>query len=202
MATAAGYANCSVMLKQNLMARPAFITFGVKPTDTNPDQIAASVYTAVTTTGSLKSIMDTDVTIGPVTVHYGIDGSEDIVGTTATTTTGGRSVSAPPPNVALLVIKRTTRGGKRGKGRIYIPWCFSNAFIGDNGIIQSTEVVVMQTAMSAFITALTSNTVPMYILHKPSDPSVEHPTTAGAPNLVTNLQVQSLVATQRRRLDR
>ena len=54
----------------------------------------------------------------------------------------------------------------------------------------------LQTLANSFLAALTSGGVPMVILHNPGK------TVPGAPNTVTSLSVDRLIATQRRRLGR
>ena len=196
MPTPPGVADVSVGYIQTGMSRAAFITFGVDPTDTNPAVINASVFNAVTAAGSLNSQMDATATLSRIRVSLGTDGQGDIVSDIAYTTAGGRTLTSSPPNVALLVHKRTAAGGRRGRGRLFIPFCLATADISESGIVQTSQVTTLQTAMNAFLTALTTQTVPMVLLHQTGL------TPIGAPTAVTSLTVDKLVSTQRRRLGR
>jgi hypothetical protein len=178
------------------MAREAFVTFGVDPTDADPFLVENSVFGAVTAAGSLNSIIDSTATLSRIRVSLGTDGAADVVADVAHTTAGGRSLVAPPPNVAVLVHKRSTLGGRRGRGRMFLPWATNESNIDEIGIILNTEVTTLQTAMGVFRGQLSSASCPMVILHDPGK------TAAGPPTLVSSLTVDPLVGTQRRRLGR
>lgn len=196
MPTASGYADVSVGYTQTGLSRMAYITFGINPVDTNPALVNASVLTAITTAGSLNSIMDATATLSRIRVSLGTDGAEDLVSDASFTTVGGRTLAANPPNVAVLVHKRSARGGRRGRGRLFLPWAISGSNVSEAGIVTPAEVTVIQTAMGVFLGALNTQTVPMVLLHNPGL------TTMGAPDPVTSLSVDRLISTQRRRLGR
>lgn len=196
MPTAPGYADVSVGYTQTGLIRPAYLTFGVDPTDTNPALVGASILTAVTAAGSLNSVMDATATLTRIRVSLGTDGGEDLVSDTSHTTAGGSIMSTLPPNCAVLVHKRTARGGRRGRGRLFIPWCVNETDVDEAGIILAAKVTSLQTAMAAFLTALSTNTVPMVVLHNAGL------TAPGPPDLVTSMTVDRLISTQRRRLGR
>jgi hypothetical protein len=196
MAVPRGFADVSVQLQHALLPRPAFITFGVDPTDTDPVTVAAKVDLAINAAGSLKSRFDNSVTIGPITARLGTDGSGDLVGISASTAPGGSGGSSVPPNVSVLVHKRSGMGGRRGRGRMYLPWWLQIADCDEKGAISPTSIGFMQTTVNTFLAALTTNSVPMVLLHNPGrSPS-------GPPTPVTNLTVDATVGTQRRRLGR
>lgn len=202
MPTAPGFCTCAIEIKHTALARSAFITFGADPTATDPFAIAASVNVAASATGSLKAILDTNCSIIGSRVSLGTDGTEDVVGSATTAVVGLKSVSGIPPNVALLVHKRTARGGRRGRGRFYIPFAVNTAAITEDGRIAPAEVTTLQTAMDTFLTQINTTVGPMVVLHRTSAPGVDHPTNPGPPSTVTGLAVDNLVATQRRRLGR
>lgn len=203
MPTTPGYADVSIQMKLDVMARPCFITLGVKPTGLSADAIATAVRGAFNLAGSILNQIDSSVTVGPVTCRLGIDGLEDQLGADSTLVTGGRAGTSIPPNTAVLCIKRTARGGRRGKGRMYLPWVLASNTLNENGAIPSTNVTTLQTAVTAFLNNLTSASVPMYVLHGKGKPTSSDPTgTGGAPNLVSTITVDPLISTQRRRLGR
>ncbi len=104
--------------------------------------------------------------------------------------------TAPPPtsNVSLLVKKSTALGGRRNRGRMYLPAGYlKETDIDQNGwMIESTRGVY-QARMDAFLSNLTTPapTLNPVILH--SDALVE-------PTPITSFTVQRQVATQRRRM--
>jgi hypothetical protein len=197
MPTAPGYADCSIELTLTGLARPAFITFGVDPTATDPSVIASSISTAWTGASSLQGITDSQVTLTGVLVSLGTDGTEDIPyrGTFAI----GGSMSATeclPPNCAALITKFTSRGGRRGKGRMYLPWALGETQVDERGALLSARVTQITNACTTFLNNLSTNSVPMVLLHGPGK------SVPGSPNPVTALQCDAIVSTQRRRLGR
>jgi hypothetical protein len=101
-----------------------------------------------------------------------------------------------------LIHKRTSRGGRRGRGRMYIPWASPTSDIGETGVVTSTRVTAAQSAINAWRTAVIAAAGPIVLLHRPSTPGTTHPSTPGPPDEVSSLVVDPLVATQRRRLGR
>lgn len=196
MPTAPGYADVSVGYSQTGLTRTAFITFGVNPVDTDPILVATSVITSMNAAGSLNSIMDSTATQSRIRISLGTDGGEDLVHDATLTTVGGRGLTAVPPNVAVLVHKRTARGGRRGRGRLFLPWAIAANNVIEAGTLVTSEVTVIQTAMNTFLSALATNTVPMVLLHNAGQSA------PGAPDPVTTLSVDRIISTQRRRLGR
>jgi hypothetical protein len=102
--------------------------------------------------------------------------------------TGGQPV---PPNTALLVRKGTGIIGKHFRGRSYIPGLPASATDSAQANVRTTPLAAYQADATAWLTALTAETSPMYLLHR---------SLAVAPTLVTDLGVEALLATQSRRL--
>jgi hypothetical protein len=196
MPTAPGYADITVGLRHALMSRHAALTFGVQPSATDPITVCNNVASAVLGATGLEAMMDNDVTITTIRASLGTDGSEDIVGETSHNTICDGVFAAPPPNVAVLLHKRSTRGGRRGRGRMFVPWAMSEGDVDEVGNVATARVTQLQNLANSFLAALTTYGVPMVILHNPGK------TVQGAPNVVTSLTVDRLVATQRRRLGR
>lgn len=105
-----------------------------------------------------------------------------------------------PPNVACLVAKSTAFSGRPYRGRMYMPFC-AEADINDGGDWTTTARNNWQTAINAWFVAMlnpaTCNTDDLVLLHSPVGGSP-----APAPTSITALNVSTLVATQRRRLER
>jgi hypothetical protein len=196
MPTAPGFAEISMRFGRGDLSRPAYITFGIDPTATDPSAIASSVALAFNTAGSLKDMIDGNVTMTGVRVSLGTDGTEDLVYQSTTTIGCTRSMSSVPPNVALLVHKNTGRGGRRGRGRMFIPWALAGSDAQENGQVNNLLMSTFQGQCNTFLTQLGVQGVPMVVLHGPGL------TAPGAPNTVLTLTVDPLVSTQRRRLGR
>ena len=202
MPTAPGFAHCSYELRHASMSRSAFITFAIDPVETNPQTLATTLNGVYNATGSLKACIDSSVTMVGCRVALGTDGIEDLTGFATTSVVGGFVGSTTPPNCATLVHKRTARGGRRGRGRMYIPWSISASTVTENGTLAAADMTRVNDAFATWFAALTSGPGPLVILHKPSKPGTERPTTPGAPNVVTSFSVDPLIGTQRRRLGR
>ena len=203
MATPPGFALCSYELKHGSMSRSAFLTFGCDPTLTSPIDVAILVKGAFTAAGSLASIIDSNVQLQNTRVSLGTDGNEDIVGSDPTTAPCTKALSSLPANCAVMVHKRTTRGGRRGRGRMYLPWTIASSSVTEVGGLLAGDVTTIQNACNAWLTAMNSAVGPVVLLHRPSSPDIQGPpSTPGSPNVVTQLVVDPLIATQRRRLGR
>jgi hypothetical protein len=196
MPTPPGFANVSAQLTLAGLARPAYVTFGINPTDTSPQIVANKVLISMTSAGSFMSRMDSSVTLSQIRVSLGTDGSEDLVGQVTGTTVGSIAGGGTPPQVAVLLHKVTTRGGRRGRGRMFIPWWAPETNVDEAGLIDTSILDDLQAAADNFLAALLTNGVPMYLLHDPGK------TAEGPPNEVLGLTVDRLTSTQRRRLGR
>lgn len=98
-----------------------------------------------------------------------------------------------PPNTAVLVKKTTASGGRRNRGRMFIPAVISEAGVNNSGQIDPAFLAARQTIADDFLddTIGVTGVGNMVILHS------EAPST---PTTVTSLIVDQTVATQRRRL--
>lgn len=202
MATPAGFADCSYEIKHSLVSRSAFLTFGCDPTATDPTSVATGLAAAFASPGSLFSIIDLNVTLVRTRVSLGTDGGEDLVGVASNQVACTKSIASTPPNVAALVHKTTARGGRRGRGRMYIPWSLAGGTLAESGALAAGDVTAINAGVTAWLTAVSSTVGPVVLLHRPSGPEVSPPTTPGPPNVVTNMSVDPLVGTQRRRIGR
>jgi hypothetical protein len=196
MPTPPGFADCSYELRQTGLTRPAYVTFGVDPVDTDPALVAGSLQAAFLSTGSFKSILDSSVTLSAIRVSLGTDGTADLVTVLNTSQVGGQVGGNTPPNVAVLVHKSTSRGGRRGRGRMYLPWCLQTSTVDEAGQIGASTLTALNAAMLAWKIALTAANTPMVLLHGPGRTGIP------APDPVLSLSCDRLIATQRRRLGR
>jgi hypothetical protein len=105
---------------------------------------------------------------------------------------GARSGDATPPQICYLVNKVTGVGGRRGRGRMYLPGC-NHTEIDSNGQLSSGILNDLGVQLSAFQTAVEALGWELELFHSSA------PTTAFT---IVDLVPQALCATQRRRLDR
>ena len=101
---------------------------------------------------------------------------------------------AMPANVATLLSKQTSDGGRAGRGRMYIMAPAEDSIDGDSRW-DATQLAARQTDANAFLAACATADVPLVVLHGAGSPIT-------TPSPILTLQVQGLLATQRRRLRR
>lgn len=189
-------ADVTVPIRHAGLGRAAAITFGVN-TDAGDSglYVAEAIQQAVAT--ALHGLCDSETTIGPTLIRRNEGGTgEPIVYLSSTTASGGRTGESQAPNVALLVRKLTPRGGRSGRGRLFIPWGLAESEVNDVGVLTSAAVTKVNTAMATLLTDLESDRVPMVLLHNTDNP------VSTTPNSVTSLVCDNRVATQRRRIGR
>lgn len=177
---------------------PMISTIGLEltPGPTTPFVLASAIRTAWTGAWAPASLSNSytfkgvSVTMGPQPgTGPTADSLIDSIGT---------SVSAMlPSNCAILIRKVTALGGRENRGRMFLPAGYlAEGSVDQNGVIAGATVTSMQAQMNAFQAAvigspLFDNTV---VLHGTAS--------ASAPTVITDLTVQSKIATQRRRMRR
>lgn len=96
-----------------------------------------------------------------------------------------------PINSSVLVRKNTTLGGRKGRGRLFVPpWFPAEISVDALGNIESTSLAGLQTSWTALIGSFATLDLVPFLFH--SD--------ATAPTQITSFTVQGLLATQRRRM--
>lgn len=190
-----GFAGVLIPFQQATLARSAAITFGVDVSGATGTQQAICDEIQASFMANLGLIIDSSVTIGPVKMSFGQDGAEAVAAQGTVSNPGGRALVSTPPQVAVLVKKTTALGGRRNRGRFYLPWAVASGSIGETGTLVGTEQTALQTKATAFRTQLaaTPSPTPMVLLHQVGSTT---------PTLVTALTVDARGATQRRRTGR
>lgn len=175
------------------LTRESLTTFGYEVGDPSPAVNAQIISEAFTQSGrpfigtqiqegwSFLGVRVTEMKeLGPATGEF-----SDLID-------GVAIAGAMPPNCAVLIRKTTTLGGRRNRGRMFVPPVFpGETQISPTGIIADPQLDQLQTWWSAALTALQVAGVPPVILHS------EPPFT---PSPITAWVVQDRIATQRRRL--
>lgn len=98
-----------------------------------------------------------------------------------------------PPNTSVLITKRTALGGRKGRGRMFLPGV-RETMVGGRGEISPTDVTAITDDVQNWVDELT----PLF----GGDPVLFHTLEADTPTAITTFQCESLVATQRRRMHR
>lgn len=188
-----GYSQVNLKFTGAAVPRGAEVTFGVANTTfLSPTGVAALVedslgdFTAWASFSNLAKITSILVKNGPNATGPFAE---------VPANSGGTGTSeAAPPNVAVLVRKHTAYGGRAGSGRFYFPSPLDNVVDGAGNLLSGTRTA-LQNAFDAFAMSLDANLIPLVLLHGPNSPIGD-----SAPTPITGLNVDSRVATQRRRL--
>jgi hypothetical protein len=116
---------------------------------------------------------------------------------------GTRGGASLPPNCAVLMQKRTGVGGRRNRGRCYLPHCVGETDVNEGGVIAAAVLATLQNRADVWLDRLNNGGVPgtptpAFLLHG-VDPVTGDPF---IPTPVTSHPVSGTIATQRRRLRR
>lgn len=104
----------------------------------------------------------------------------------------GTASSAPmPANCCFLVNKLTARGGRKGKGRMYLPACYGGEHLVEpTGVVSSALVTSTQTKLTAWYNAIVAGAANPVLFH--SDGST--------PDTILSFSLATTIGTQRRRI--
>ncbi len=146
----------------------------------------------------------TTLTVVGADVTLGQDGgppSKQFVGNTQGAT-GGKSQAMLPQNCALLVQKNTALGGRRNRGRAFIPSVLQDDWVDNVGAITPAARNELQTVADQWWEFMNEseppfNNIPMVILHGSEGAPIQ---AAEDPTPVTGFSVDPVISTQRRRL--
>lgn len=144
---------------------------------------------------SILTAMVTTITLSEVVARQG----PDETGPTFIAPSGedgGHIGSGAQPGTSYLIRKNTALGGRKNRGRMFVPGVDEDKVDASGGILPAW-VTTLQGVAGDFFDAATAATMYPVVLHT----LVPGPTQP-APTAITSLSVESLVATQRRRLRR
>lgn len=193
-----GYAQCSVQMLHASVTRPAYITLGVDWRTVGGDFAGAVVGFGDNLIPALDDRVDSNVTFGPIIARVGSDDGALVYEDTRLTA-GARNMASASPSVSVLVEKRTARGGRRGRGRMFVPWACSVGSASDTdeaGKLSSAAITAWVGTLATIMSNFAADATPLVILHNTGD------TTPGAPDPIISLGVDPVVGLQRRRQGR
>jgi hypothetical protein len=195
-----GYAQNSLMVLRDNDREEMAITFGTAVDPATHDSHASQIALAF---GFVfpKTSYGANVTWTRVVSRVAEEGDLPSVQEAALPGTGSAAVTQfCPQNTALLVKKLTTHGGRPGRGRFFWPYV-AEPDVDNTGVLNSSTLTTWATLFNNFLLALADTShgaaTPMVILHNRRKDG-----TLPAPYVVTGLILDSIVATQRRRLRR
>jgi hypothetical protein len=188
-----GYAQVTIGFTGSAVPTGAAVTFGldISAGPATPALVAVAVDNAYFSSG-IPTQIATGANETSILVKFGPDN----LGPSAEIATNnpGTGGSSGVPNTAWLVRKVTALGGRAGRGRFFLPGV-PEAEVDPSGIIDSSSVTGMQTAVDDFFSELAVGGMIPVLLHSEGSP-------LNIPTEITSHEVQSLAATQRRRLRR
>lgn len=194
-------------LQRNDMSRASEVTFGLLAAGAPSLAAAQDVVDdfQVNFNATLRNLLDTNVSVQPPTVRLGDGSTTPFEAVAAGAAANGLDANTfVPPNVAFLFKKTTGVGGRKNRGRMYLPFALATSDVGENGVIVGAAVSGGTTQAAAFLAQLITDATPMVIVNKafntPLPPHFVTVISAG-PN-VTAFAAEATVATQRRRLGR
>lgn len=190
-----GFAQVLIPIRHIGEQRAAAITFGVDATVAGDVDAAKVNDIQLAFTDNFP--LDSDVSIGPSLARVGTGGGEALTVEGSLVEQGTASGSTIPSNCAVLMRKVTARGGRRGKGRFFVPWLLGEGDVDEVGTVSSVVRESISSAGAAMLADLLLAECPMVLLH-----SSGGDTPPGDPTGVTNLVCDSRIGTQRRRLRR
>lgn len=142
--------------------------------------------------------MNSQYVLEYVATYGGNDGPTIVTISTEEPEAGSGSAAIVPQNTAYLIRKRTDLAGRRGRGRMYLP-SVAEQNVDAVGTVAPSTVTALQASYDDWYDDLTSTGgsrfYPPVVLHR-SEGIGEEP----APTPIVTFQVQTKVATQRRRL--
>lgn len=164
-------------------------TFGT----TSPNAMASEIQSLTASTGKIfaPAGMSNEWTYAGVSVTKMVD-TGPLIGQFLNNVVGTIASPSLPPNCSALVRKVTTAGGRRNRGRAYVPLCFTGeGFVDQAGFITPATITAMNTKFNLMLSDLNTAGYQPVLFH------TQPPYT---PTPVSSLVLQAQIATQRRRL--
>lgn len=189
-----GFAQVLHPLQLSGASRSMLVTYGISVEDAPTVVTVNAIHNAFE--GEWDDFMSSAVSFLPTIVRVGQDGGDPVTITSTVAVSQGASGSTYfPPNTAMLIKKQTAAGGRRNRGRMFMPFVVPESGADNSGQIDPAFLSGRQAAATAWLGSLTTitNVGNMVILHS------EGPST---PTTVTGLSVDPLLATQRKRMRR
>lgn len=188
-----GFAQVNLVFTGSALPEGAEVTFGVDNTVASITAGGiAGLFDGIYDASGIRANLSTGVNMTEIRVKLG----PNATGPTAEEAAGGTGTGGTPglPNAAWLCTKVTALGGRAAKGRMFFPG-IPEASVGGDGQIDSGAVVAMQADVQAFLAGCEAADLAMVLLHSAGSP-------ISTPTPVTSLHIETLAATQRRRMRR
>lgn len=184
-----GFGICSMKYRLAGRTNPYAITFGFTDDGASSASTQAASLVATWLARFTAATSFSSYTYEGCHITYrrgGVLFSADNVQSTAGTVVGAES----SPAISIVVKKLTGFAGKKFRGRMYLPPAFlGEANVSNAGIIDAATVTSRQTICSNWLADMIAGANDPVLLHRDGS----------APTAITQLSVESMVGTQRRR---
>nr|CRY95213.1 hypothetical protein [uncultured prokaryote] len=194
-----GYASAAFVLNGPIGTQPFISTIGLDVRAAGGDyQNAANQAMAIYAQNFMPSTSN-QLTLERVVLSIGQDGGDaPTVESNLPGQPGEATGDFLPLSNALLLNKRTSRLGRRGRGRMFIPGVLKDNVVDVNGRVLNVTVAAFDLVAAAFIDELTEGDIvgpamPPVLLHNAG-------IGAGDPDLITSLTVNPVIGTVRKRI--
>jgi hypothetical protein len=192
------FAEVSIELRNEGDPDSWYVTWGIDITAGSSDYNMAAVKCGTVFSQAFKADLTPRTTIVGAHLRIGQADGPPLVVFQPNGDVGTSSGAHLPQNCALLVTKITPLGGRRGKGRMFLPGVLVDSAVNEVGVIQTDVLVALQSDCDVLYNGLgdelQGGPLPMVLLH--NDGLTEAP----GPTVITGLQAKGTISTQRGRL--
>lgn len=194
-----GYSHVGIQLRHDLDPEPWYVTYGLDTTglageleDLGIDQMEAFI-------GAWGGSMSTQAQITGIDITVGQDGAEPVRAFIAAHANldGSATGEHLPQNCALLVRKNTGLGGRRNRGRCFLPGILAEGQVSAVGIIAGQDMGTYDSLAQEWLDGINggaNSDATMVLLHS------EGISDTPPPSVITSLTCDNVISTQRRRL--
>lgn len=188
-----GYAQFSTEFWLTDYLRPAVCVWGIDCRDNiyHPDDMAQGFLEMFAT--SIAPGIDSNVIMRDVRMVLGQDGADPVLGFSRTSVTGSAVRESTAPALACLIRLNTGLGGRRNRGRKFIPWGLNDNAVSERGAVEASSVTGWNNRMSTFEGELEDNQWVPVVLHGTGQSAVPDPTP------ITSMSCSPVISTQRQR---
>ena len=188
-----GYSLASIEYWLTGYTRPAVTTWGLDTRGDlyDPDTMARGFLDAYE--ANCRNLVDTNVTVRNAKILIGQDGGEPVIGVSTHAWAGTSSRASTPPALSVMLKTPTGLGGRRNRGRKYIPWSVAENSVDEMGLIDGASVTALQTGFNAFYNDLKDSDWDPVVLHSTGSSPVPSPTP------ITAFVVDPIIRTQKQR---
>lgn len=191
-----GFGSAAYIMSATEGTPPFVCTMGLDISNFGGDFVAAANVAFSAWATHIMPVIDTDVTLDRVTLAIGQDGPGGSVDSTLTPVAGGRTGETAPFAQAAIIRKVTNQIGRRGRGRLFLPACTSDAEVDQAGSLLPARSAILQAAFVDYAAFLTDPADPATI----AEPVLLHSQAPADPTPIVDWGVGDLVGWIRGRI--